>query len=77
MKKLNVTLIGDSPLIMHSPKCVNPLHPISLEMKKYTSKKKKTEEDVKEHVSSLMPFLELDETEESVFHLTPLNKKGE
>lgn len=46
MKKLNVTLIGDSPLIMHSPKCVNPLHPISLEMKKYTSKKKKTEEDL-------------------------------
>ena len=46
MKKLNVTLIGNSPLIMHSPKCVNPLHPISIEMKKYTSKKKKTEEDL-------------------------------
>ena len=46
MKKLNVTLIGNSPLIMHSPKCVNPLHPISIEMKKYTSKKKKTEEEI-------------------------------
>nr|DAL79050.1 MAG TPA: hypothetical protein [Caudoviricetes sp.] len=45
MKKLNVTLVGNSPLIMHSPKCVNPLHPISLEMKKYTSKRKKTDED--------------------------------
>lgn len=46
MKKLHVTLYGKSPLIEHSPKCVNPLHPLSLEMKKYTSKKKKTEEDL-------------------------------
>ena len=46
MKKLHVSLNGTSPLIEHSPKCVNPLHPISKEMKKYTSKKKKTEEDL-------------------------------
>lgn len=31
---------------MHSCKCADPLHPISREMKKYTSKKKKTEEDL-------------------------------
>ena len=43
-KHLRVTFKGISPLIMHSCKCVNPLHPISLEMKKYTSKRKKTEE---------------------------------
>lgn len=47
MKKLHVTMNGTSPLIMHSPKCVNPLHPISIEMKKLTSKRKKTEEDLK------------------------------
>lgn len=46
MKKLHITLNGTSPLIEHSPKCVNPLHPIAKEMKKYTSKKKKTEEDL-------------------------------
>ena len=46
MKKLRVTLYGTSPLIMHSPKCVNPPHPIAMEMKKYTSKRKKTEEDL-------------------------------
>lgn len=46
MKKLHVTLNGTTPLIEHSPKCVNPLHPIAKEMKKYTSKKKKTEEDL-------------------------------
>lgn len=46
MRQLHITLIGDSPLIMHSPKCVNPLHPIKLELNKYTSKKKKTEEDL-------------------------------
>ena len=46
MKKLRVTLYGTSPLIMHSPKCVNPLHPISVQMKQYTSKRKKTEDDL-------------------------------
>ena len=46
MKKLRITLRGTSPLIEHSPKCVNPLHPIAKEMKSYTSKRKKTEEDL-------------------------------
>lgn len=47
MKNLKVTWKGISPLIMHSCKCVNPLHPIAKELKKYTPKKKKTEEDLK------------------------------
>ena len=46
MRNLKVTFKGVTPLIMHSCKCVNPLHPISIEMKKYTSKRKKTEEDL-------------------------------
>lgn len=46
MKNLLVTWKGSTPLIMHSCQCVNPLHPISIEMKKYTSKRKKTEEDL-------------------------------
>lgn len=46
MKKLHVTLNGTSPLIEHSPKCVNPLHPLAKEMKTYTSKRKKTEDDL-------------------------------
>ncbi len=46
MKTLEVTWKGSTPLIMHSCKCVNPLHPISVEMKKYTAKRKKTEEDL-------------------------------
>lgn len=37
---------GTTPLIEHSPKCVNPLHPISKQMKELTSKRKKTEEDL-------------------------------
>ena len=45
MKTLRVTWKGVTPLIMHSCQCVNPLHPISIEMKKYTSKRKKTEDD--------------------------------
>jgi len=46
MKNLKVTWKGTTPLIMHSCQCVNPLHPIAKELKKYTSKKKKTEEDL-------------------------------
>lgn len=46
MKNLKVTWKGISPLIMHNCQCVNPLHPITKEMKKYTSKKKKTEEEL-------------------------------
>ena len=46
MKKLQVTWKGLTPLIMHSCQCVNPLHPITKELKKYTSKRKKTDEDI-------------------------------
>ena len=46
MKNLKVTWKGTTPLIMHSCQCVNPLHPISREMKKYTSKRTKTEDDL-------------------------------
>ena len=47
MKKLHVTLNGLNTLMMHSPKTVNPLHPLALELKKYTSKRKKTEDDLR------------------------------
>lgn len=46
MKTLKVTWKGITPLIMHSCQCVNPLHPISKELKKYTSKRKRTEDDL-------------------------------
>lgn len=48
MKNLKVTWKGISPLIMHSCQCVNPMHPIAKELKKYTSKKSKdlSEEDL-------------------------------
>lgn len=46
MKNLKVTWKGITTLIMHSCQCVNPLHPISKELKKYTSKRNKTDEDL-------------------------------
>lgn len=45
MKTIKCEFHGISPLIMHSCKCVNPLHPLSIEIKKVTSIRKKTEED--------------------------------
>lgn len=47
MKNLLVTWKGTTPLIMHSCQCVNPLHPIAKELKKYTSKRNKTDDDLK------------------------------
>lgn len=47
MKNIKCELHGISPLIMHSCQCVNPLHPISIEMKKITGIRKKTEEDLR------------------------------
>ena len=46
MKKIHVTLVGRNTLMMHSPKTVNPLHPLAIRLKEYTSKRKKTEEDL-------------------------------
>lgn len=46
MKTIHIELKGVSPLIMHSCRSVNPLDPLTIEMKKFTSKRKKTEEDL-------------------------------
>ena len=47
MKKIKCEFHGITPIILHSCACVNPLHPITLEMKKINSKKKnKTDEDL-------------------------------
>lgn len=46
MKKLICEWKGTTPLLMHSCAGVNPLHPLSREIKTYTSKRKKTEEDL-------------------------------
>ena len=46
MKNLQVTWKGTKPLIKHSFQSVKTLHPIARELKKQTSKKNKTEEDL-------------------------------
>jgi hypothetical protein len=45
MQKLQVTWKGITPLIMHSCQGVDPLHPLTKEIKKYTGKRTKTDED--------------------------------
>lgn len=55
MKNLRVTWKGITPLIMHSCQCVNPLHPISKEIRKLSDKprgQKLTEEEL-ERLSDL------------------------
>jgi len=46
MKTLHVKAIGTKPLLMHNNQGVNPLHPLARELKTYTSKRTKTEEDL-------------------------------
>lgn len=44
IKKFSVHIKGVTPLIMHSDKACNPLHPITKKIKEITSIKKKTDE---------------------------------
>lgn len=44
-KPLHVTLTGVSPMIQHNGQLADSLNPITREMKRLTSKKKKTDED--------------------------------
>lgn len=46
MKNIHIAIKGVTPLIMHSCQCVNALHPITIEMRKLTKKRNKTEEDL-------------------------------
>lgn len=45
MKTLKFRITGTASLLMHSAKGVNPTHPLVKEKSKYTSKRKKTEDD--------------------------------
>lgn len=44
--KLILTLTGAAPLIMHNSRLANPLHPMTRELKTFTGKKKKTDDDI-------------------------------
>ena len=46
MKNIHIELKGVTPLIMHSCQSVNPLNPITKQMKTLTGKRKKTEGDL-------------------------------
>ncbi len=49
MNRLDVTIKGKSPLLMHSDRLANPLDPDAKKLKELTSKRKKTDED-HEHI---------------------------
>lgn len=46
LEYVTVELTGTSPLVMHNRRLANPLDPIAKEIKKITSKRKKTEDDL-------------------------------
>ena len=46
MKVAKCKWMGISPLLMNSNQTVNPFHPVSVQKKPLTSKRKKTEEDI-------------------------------
>jgi len=45
MEKITISLIGISPLLMHSNKCANPISKEAKVMKEHTSKRSKTDKD--------------------------------
>lgn len=48
MKVIEIEIRGTSPLLMNSNQGVNPLHPLTKQMKVLTAKRKRTEEDEEE-----------------------------
>lgn len=47
-KQIDAVLEGVAPLILHSNRGINPIDPMVLELKRWTSKRSKTEDDHKE-----------------------------
>ena len=45
MKKLNLKVTGIVPLLEHDVTLANPFHPLAIEIKKFTGKRTKTEDD--------------------------------
>jgi hypothetical protein len=45
METIQFTIRGVSPLVLHAPRTVDPLDPITIEMKRISAKRKKTEDD--------------------------------
>ena len=45
--KVRIILTGTTPLLMHNPRMVDPEFPLNREIKSLTSKRKKTDEDLK------------------------------
>ena len=45
METINIKVVGIAPLLMHSDKFANPLHPDTRRHKELTSKRKKTDDD--------------------------------
>ncbi len=45
METLNIRIVGTAPLLMHSDKFANPLHPATKAHKALTGKRKKTDDD--------------------------------
>lgn len=45
MEQLMLQFTGVAPLLMHAPRTVNPLDEMTKEIKRYTGKRKKTDED--------------------------------
>lgn len=48
MNILKIKIVGESPLMMHSERGANPLDPEAKELKMFTGKRKKTDEDYEE-----------------------------
>jgi len=46
--KIRITLTGTTPLLMHNPRMVDPEFALNREIKALTSKRKKTDEDLKQ-----------------------------
>lgn len=85
--KFRITITGTAPLLMHNSRLANPLDPASKAMKKFTSKRTKTDEDHEEiarleHIGSLYfdtdagPYVPADNIWRCLFDAAKKTKRG-
>lgn len=86
-RNIRITLTGTKPLLMHAPTLVDPLSEQAKEMKKFSSKRKKTEDDFQqmadiEFVASLYyldgvgPYIPGEMVEASIKNGAKVTKQG-
>jgi hypothetical protein len=88
MEQIEITVQGTAPLLMHNGRLSNPIDPATKELKRYTGKRQKTDEDHEavarfEHAGSLYmdsdvgPYIPGENFQRCLLDAAKMSKKGQ